>query len=155
MKKCILPFFIFLFLVGCGSKNISQRVEVQDSAYSSYNILPNNEDENITKYYDILKSRIHKKLKEQNISQGDELSLKLSIMSFDEGNMALRYFIGFGAGKTKSVIKTEFYNKNNKYLGEVVTEASLSMGVFGGTNEQMLDLAAGKIVDFAKNNYLK
>lgn len=67
-------------------------------------------------------------------------------LSFDAGNRALRYWVGFGAGKATAKVKVYLINKqNNQQIAMINTDASLSMGAFGGDANSVLRNAAKDI----------
>lgn len=153
MKHAIYMILISFVILGCSSKNLSQEVYSHDKIYSSYNVVYP-KDTNLTKAYEALKSNIDKKMNELKFTNGDEFTIKVKILSFKEGNRALRYFVGFGAGSAKTLIETKYYDKSDNLLGKLKTKSSLSMGIFGGDSNEILNLVAEKIVNFAKENYL-
>ncbi len=154
IKNIFTLSILVLFLAGCSSKNLSKSIYSSNEFYSNYNVTYQNNDIKLTKSYELLKSTIEEKFKKLHVKKGNDLNIKVSITNFDEGNRALRYIIGFGAGSAKAIIKTRFYNKSNTLLGEIETESNLYMGIFGGSSDKVFDLTAEKIVDFARENYL-
>ncbi len=68
------------------------------------------------------------------------LLLNGTVISFEEGSRAARYFIGFGAGKAYCTIQAVF---TNKATGEEIIrtnfDGELSMGLFGGSPEEAVD----------------
>lgn len=67
-------------------------------------------------------------------------------LTFDEGNRALRYFVGFGAGKATGNVKMSLLGKpTTTSIASVNTDASLSMGAFGGDAKIVLNNAAKDI----------
>lgn len=65
---------------------------------------------------------------------------------FNEGNRALRYLVGFGAGKATGNVKVSLLNKaDHTPIASINTNASLSMGVFGGDAKTVLNNAAKDI----------
>ena len=74
--------------------------------------------------------------------QGDDLTINYDIQLFDEGNRALRYIVGFGAGKAETSILTTIRNKSGKEIGNIKTNADLKIGFFGGNAENIIKNAA-------------
>lgn len=76
------------------------------------------------------------------------------ISSYDEGNRALRYFVGFGAGAANSLIKVDLFNHNKENVGSFEIKASLRMGGFGGNAKDILNKSAKVIVKYIKKHYI-
>lgn len=67
-------------------------------------------------------------------------------LDFDKGNRALRYWVGFGAGKAKAHVKVYLINKqNHQQIAVITTDATMSMGAFGGDANSVLENAAKDI----------
>jgi len=67
-------------------------------------------------------------------------------LTFNEGNRALRYFVGFGAGKATGNVKVSLLEiPTTTPLASVNTDASLSMGALGGDANTVLNNAAKDI----------
>ncbi len=89
------------------------------------------------------------------ISPTDYEFLRMTtLLSYEKGSRAKRYFIGFGAGKAYSTVKCEFIDKST---GEQVLEATfdgeLSLGVFGGEAKRAYEGVVKAIVDYFNDNY--
>jgi len=57
-----------------------------------------------------------------------------------EGNRALRYFVGFGAGRGKSMTLVKLVDTNTKQqVADFKVEGGLTMGAFGGDSQGMLN----------------
>lgn len=83
------------------------------------------------------------------------LKIEYSFIAYDEGNQALRYFVGFGAGEGTLKVKTTFIDSStNEVLGSIQTDGKLTMGAFGGDFDGAIDKVANDIFEFAKNNYM-
>lgn len=151
-----------ILLTGCSSSVTKVTAPVSKNAQSisiNYSdvIIENSKVANIIpqekqEYYE-------KKLEELFIKNGtgigSGLKIKYSFMAFDEGNQALRYFVGFGAGKGELVVKTSFYDsKTDTLLGEIETKGELSIGAFGGSFDGTLEKVAEDVFTFTKKNYL-
>jgi hypothetical protein len=82
------------------------------------------------------------------------LVVKGTLLSYEKGSRAKRYFIGFGAGKAYSTVKCTFIDKST---GEQVLEATfdgeLSIGVFGGEAKRAYEGVVKAIVDYFNDNY--
>lgn len=151
-----------ILLVGCSSSvtkvtaPVSQSNQNVSINYSDViienakvaNVIPQEKQE----YYE-------KKLEELFIKNGTGigtgLKIKYSFMAFDEGSQALRYFVGFGAGKGELIVKTSFYDAiTDTLLGEIETKGELSVGAFGGSFDGTLEKVAEDVFNFTKKNYL-
>jgi len=82
------------------------------------------------------------------------LVVKGTLLSYEKGSRAKRYFIGFGAGKAYSTVKCTFIDKSS---GEQVLEATfdgeLSLGIFGGEAKRSYEGVVKAIVDYFNDNY--
>ena len=76
--------------------------------------------------------------------------LRADLVDFRKGNMALRYFVGFGAGTQKVRVNASLLRKPD---ASVIAQHQVSDakwgGAFGGTNRKGLDDFAEKIAQFA------
>lgn len=86
--------------------------------------------------------------KTSGFTPGDALTLRYRFIQFDEGNRALRYLIGFGAGKGKMTAEITFLDKEQKELGKISVEGEIIMGVFGGDFDAAISAAAKKVADY-------
>lgn len=134
MKKYFILFIaiLSLFLSACSSQNSQVNLKPFDKRYKNYyleNISIQKFDDKVIKTFS---TELDTALKGYGYETGDQLGIKYEILTFDKGNRALRYFVGFSAGKATATIKTILENKQKKALGSIITDASLSIGVFGG-----------------------
>lgn len=84
---------------------------------------------------------------------GNDLTLRYRFIQFDEGSRALRYIVGFGAGKGKMTAEIVFLDKDQKQLAKVNVEGEISMGFFGGDFDQAISLAARQVADYTLKNF--
>lgn len=71
--------------------------------------------------------------------------LRGDILDFRKGNMALRYFVGFGAGSQKVRVRLSLDRKNDgSQLVQTEVADTKWAGVFGGTNTKGLEDFAAK-----------
>lgn len=107
-------------------------------------------------YRAILKEReLHpgESIFEEVVLQTDDtegvLLLNGTIISFEKGSRAARYFIGFGAGKTYCTIQAVF---KNKVTGEEILrtdfDGELSMGLFGGSTDEAVDAVVDAFIKY-------
>ncbi|WP_267523146.1 DUF4410 domain-containing protein [Campylobacter sp. MG1] len=101
-----------------------------------------------------LENQVNAKLRSMSIA-GRDLKIKCNTVSYDEGNRFARYMIGFGAGAASSVIDIRLIDDNGNEINKFEITTKLSMGAFGGSDKNMLDVAADKIVKHIKENYIK
>lgn len=77
------------------------------------------------------------------------LVLNGTVIAFDKGSRAKRYWIGFGAGKAYCTIQAIF---TNKATGEEVLKTNfdgeLAMGFFGGDEQEAVDAVADSFIDY-------
>jgi hypothetical protein len=64
---------------------------------------------------------------------GAEIFVKFSIIDLDPGSQAMRYFIGFGAGRGAVRAMVDAGSK-----GSLIASGSISVGVFGGSFDGVL-----------------
>jgi hypothetical protein len=86
----------------------------------------------------------------------DVLVLDGTIISFEKGSRAKRYWIGFGAGKAYCTIQATFINK---LTGEQVLKTNfdgeLSMSLFGGSPEEAVDAVVRAFIDYFDDYFEK
>ena len=79
----------------------------------------------------------------------DVLVLDGTLIAFEKGSRAKRYFIGFGAGKAYCTIQATF---TNKATGEVVLKSNfdgeLSMSFFGGDADEAVEEVVDAFIDY-------
>lgn len=80
---------------------------------------------------------------------GDGLTLRYRFIQFDEGSRALRYLLGFGAGKGKMTAEVVFLDKEQKELAKINVEGEINMGFFGGDFDEAISRAARQVADYA------
>lgn len=86
-------------------------------------------------------------------AEGPELTVKWKFVAFDEGNQALRYFVGFGAGKGSLVVQASFCDRSGKVLATILSQGDISMGAFGGTFDTAVQGCAREIAMYAAANF--
>lgn len=101
-----------------------------------------------------LQEIINKKLKEKNI-YGNDLKLICEVMNFDKGNRALRYFVGFGAGKARLETQNELFDINGTKISEFTLYSSVSIGALGGNAEELFDAIANNTIKHISADVLK
>jgi len=77
------------------------------------------------------------------------LVLEGTVIAFDKGSQAARYFIGFGAGKAVCTIRAKFINKaTGAEVLETDFDGELSMGFFGGSADEAVDAVAKSFIEY-------
>lgn len=86
-------------------------------------------------------------------SRGDGIILRYRFLKLDEGDRALRYIVGFGAGKGEMTVEVTYLDMQGTELARAEFESELSMGFFGGDFDQAISSAAKEIADYTKANF--
>lgn len=81
------------------------------------------------------------------------LVLACTLAGFDEGNRALRWIIGFGAGKANSYLLCSFNDVKGEKIAEVNFRGEQSTGLFGGGAESTVDAILDGIIRYLLLNY--
>ena len=89
-------------------------------------------------------------------AEGPTLQVTGTIIEYKAGSQAKRYFIGFGAGKTKIIVHAKFVDKAT---GQVVLERDvqgrIEWGVFGGDSKGALKGVGKEIAQVAKKKFFQ
>lgn len=88
-----------------------------------------------------------------HFKQGDDLTVRYRFIQFDEGSRALRYVVGFGAGKGTMTVEVVFLDKQQKELAKIQVGGELSMGFFGGDFDEAISRAAKEAADYALKSF--
>lgn len=79
------------------------------------------------------------------------LLMQGTIIRYEEGSRAKRYWIGFGAGKAYCTIQVIFINKDTgEELSRTNFEGTLYMGVYGGDSIEAVDGVVDAFIDYMK-----
>jgi len=79
----------------------------------------------------------------------DVLLMQGTIISYEEGSRAKRYWIGFGSGKAYCTIQAVFINKETgEELGRTNFDGELAMGLFGGDADEAVDGVVEAFIDY-------
>ena len=82
------------------------------------------------------------------------LVMESTLLSYEKGSRAARYFIGFGAGKAYCTIQSVFIDKTTgKQVLKANFEGELGGGFFGGTSKQAAREVVDSIITYLKKNY--
>ena len=87
-------------------------------------------------------------VRETNQTEG-VLLLDGTLISFEKGNRAKRYFIGFGSGKAYCTIQSVFTDKTtNENILKLNFDGELSMGLFGGSVDEAVQGVVEAYLDY-------
>lgn len=100
----------------------------------------------------LLEQMLVEGLKEQNIL-GNDAILHCDLVYFHKGNRALRHFVGFGAGKGKSLTNVTI-TKDGKELHKFSVSSKIFAGAFGGNSSVMFYDTAYNIIHYVKKNIM-
>ena len=79
------------------------------------------------------------------------LLMQGTIIKYEEGSRAKRYWIGLGAGKAHCTIQVIFINKETgEELSRTNFDGMLVMGVFGGDSDEAVDGVVDAFIDYMK-----
>jgi hypothetical protein len=107
-------------------------------------------------------SEVQKTKKFRQVHLGDDVSesesglLRISgnITQFDKGNRAARYFVGFGAGRSKIQARVTFTDaKTHQLLLEDDVDGKVVMGAFGGDGRGATRGLAKELAKLAKRRF--
>lgn len=85
-------------------------------------------------------------LSETSFTAGTERALRLQgkITQLDPGSRALRYFVGFGAGRSKAQAELQFVDVQSGEVVMVIADRRVAAyGIFGGDSEEHLQESFG------------
>lgn len=79
------------------------------------------------------------------------LHMQGTIISYEEGSRAKRYWIGFGSGKAYCTIQVIFTNKETgEELSRTNFDGELAMGLFGGDADEAVDGVVEAFIDYMR-----
>jgi hypothetical protein len=82
------------------------------------------------------------------------LLLDGTIISFEKGSRAKRYFLGFGAGKAYCTIQSIFTDKtSNEQILKLNFDGELSMGIFGGSVDEAVQGVVEAYLDYFEDYF--
>lgn len=84
---------------------------------------------------------------------GKDLVIKWGFIGYDPGSQFTRWFIGFGAGEAKMVVRAEFFDPAGTKLASIQADGSVSGGFFGGSSDDGLTEVADQIAKYAEANF--
>jgi hypothetical protein len=93
--------------------------------------------------------RLERELYDENFTRGNDLVLTWKCTEVNAGNRALRYFVGFGAGAGVVVIQATLADAKGHVLGTKELKGVQTIGMFGGSFDSAIEMAADGTADFA------
>lgn len=88
-------------------------------SYHSYTIRDLSQDHIPSDTRALFTQYLNNELTTLGYTVGDDLDININIENFNEGNRALRYWVGFGAGKATSKIVTTLVDKESGKLSVI------------------------------------
>ncbi len=93
--------------------------------------------------------RVYEEVTLDTEKTGDVLLMQGTIISYEEGSRAKRYWIGFGSGKAYCTIQVIFTNKETgEELSRTNFDGELAMGLFGGDADEAVDGVVEAFIDY-------
>lgn len=79
----------------------------------------------------------------------DVLTMQGTVISYEEGSRAKRYFIGLGSGKAYCTIQVKFFDKaSGEELARTNFDGELMGGILGGSAEEAVDGTVKAFLDY-------
>ena len=79
------------------------------------------------------------------------LLMQGTVISYEEGSRAKRYWIGYGSGKAYCTIQVIFISKETgEELGRTNFDGELAMSLFGGDADEAVDGVVDAFIDYMK-----
>ena len=177
-RRTALLVIAFAFLAaGCGSSRYTviepPKESVRDfKTLEIRNFTSNLQDADSIRLADQFADRLHRAIQEDRKEHpgesifeqvvrgtdatGDVLVLDGTILSFEKGSRAKRYFIGFGAGKAFCTIQSTFTNKaTGQEVLKTNFDGELSMSFFGGSADEAVDAVVAAYIDYLRDYFAK
>jgi hypothetical protein len=82
--------------------------------------------------------------------RGNELTLRWRVTKCHRGSRALRYLVGFGAGRAEMLVEAVVVDAKGKVIGNGVAEGDQTMGVMGGSFASAVEEAAEETAAIAR-----
>ncbi|MCJ7452673.1 MAG: DUF4410 domain-containing protein [Steroidobacteraceae bacterium] len=176
-RTALLMIGFALLAAGCGSSRYTV-IEPPKESVRDFKILEirdfksNLQDEDSIRLADNFADRLNKAVQEDRAEHpgesifeqvvrgdsatGDVLVLDGTIISFEKGSRAKRYFIGFGAGKAFCTIQSTFTNKSTgQEILKTNFDGELSMSFFGGSADEAVDAVVAAYIDYLRDYFAK
>ena len=173
MKKASALILIVLVVAGCAASR-TQVLQPKKAGFENYPVLEitdfkNNVGPQVpTELLQRLPNAIAEKVTALNLFQAVNrvpvategapetrtLVLEGAIIEYEPGSRALRYIIGFGAGKAFATVQLTAIDKATKeeiYKGNIGGE--LTMGIFGGSYDEVIQKLVDECTECVQTNY--
>ena len=173
MKKSCALILIVLLVAGCAASR-TQVLEPKKAGFENYSVLEitdlkNNMGPQVpAEVIRRVPDEIGEKVRALNLFQvvnrvpavtetapdTNTLILEGTIIEYEPGSRALRYLVGFGAGKAYATVQLRAIDKATKeeiFRGNIVAEQA--MGVFGGSFEEVIQKIVDESVECIQMNY--
>jgi hypothetical protein len=173
MKKSYALILIVLLVGGCAASR-TQVLEPKKAGFENYTVLEitdlkNNIGPRVpAEVMRRVPDAIAEKVRGLNLFQAvnrvpavseaapdtNALSLEGTIIEYEPGSRALRYLVGFGAGKAFATVQLRAIDKATKeeiFRGNIAAEQS--MGVFGGSFDEVIQKLVDESVECIQMNY--
>jgi hypothetical protein len=173
MKKYHVLILIVLLVAGCAASR-TQVLEPKKAGFENYSILEitdlkNNIGPQVpAEVMRRVPDEIGEKVRALNLfqavnrvpavteapSETGALILEGTIIEYEPGSRALRYFVGFGAGKAFATVQLRAIDKATKeeiFRGNIAAEQA--MGVFGGSFDEVIQKLVEESVECIQMNY--
>jgi hypothetical protein len=85
--------------------------------------------------------------------EGDQLTARFRYTAYNPGNRAMRYFVGFGAGKAEMSVEVTYIDANGVEVAKDEATGKMYMGAFGGGVNAPIRRAAKEAADYALKNF--
>ena len=158
MKNLALAIAMPILLAACanGATTVLQPAESSFKA-STINVAAVGDtvgvDPEISNYYG---EKLNEYLfADETFTTGNDITVSYRFIQFEEGNRAIRYLVGFGAGKGSLTIESTFTDATGNELAKIQSEGEISVGVLGGSFKEAVAKAARETSDFALANFGK
>jgi hypothetical protein len=83
--------------------------------------------------------------------RGNDLTLRWQITKCNRGSRALRYLVGFGAGRAEMLVEAMIVDSKGKVIGNGVADGDQTMGVMGGSFASAVEEAAENTAAIARH----
>lgn len=162
--------FMGLLMTGCGAKShyvlkepsrplsTFQTVEVKpfvvtDTVLAALDEKKRQDLETLTA---MIAPKVMEKLAALKVTDSTEsaerLILEGTVTSYNPGNQAMRYLVGFGAGSSKMVTEVQFKDANGNSIGTAEFVGGVSAGMFGGDKGGGVNRLADEIANYVVKN---
>ncbi|MGH6950700.1 MAG: DUF4410 domain-containing protein, partial [Vitreimonas sp.] len=98
----------------------------------------------------LFESELREQMTSQGFSQGAGLTVRYRLVQYNPGNRALRYFVGFGAGRGTLTFEVAFLDPSGTELARINVGGNITIGAFGGSFNEAITAAAGEAADYAE-----